>query len=267
MTEKKHDSDMNMLDLEVQSRWLPADENLLKEWADHAMCYKWLHDRAFAKFNLSYTLINIPIIFISAITGTANFAQDKFTNASDRELFSMVVGAFSLANVMLGTYSSFFKVSEQKESHRNCAKMWEKLYRNIQFEMVKAPSHRIAKRTVMEMFKKEYDRMVESAPILPSEVITLFEKTFSKRTDIRKPNISNDITSITINNEDPNLGVDHTINTRYQSINGRAATEFERDVIIEMSKTDKPPVATTKQHLMVVTDATTTTTPVSPKTI
>ena len=53
--------------------WKEEEEILLKQWADKAQCYQWMHTRSreiYEKKNARYT---IPVIIISTITGTANF--------------------------------------------------------------------------------------------------------------------------------------------------------------------------------------------------
>ena len=57
--------------------WTVDHEDILIEWADKAMCFRWLHSRAhalYSKLNYNYT---IPVIVISTLTGTANFAQER----------------------------------------------------------------------------------------------------------------------------------------------------------------------------------------------
>ena len=57
--------------------WTTEHELILIEWADKAMCYRWLH----AKSNSMYSTLNawytVPVIVISTLTGTANFAQTR----------------------------------------------------------------------------------------------------------------------------------------------------------------------------------------------
>ena len=73
--------------------WTIDHEDILIEWADKAMCFRWLHSRAhalYSKLNYNYT---IPVIVISTLTGTANFAQDRVPVAY-QGYFVMVVGGF-----------------------------------------------------------------------------------------------------------------------------------------------------------------------------
>ena len=59
-------------------KWTEQHETILIDWADKAMCYSWLHSRAYMFYNVFNMLFTIPVIVISTITGTANFAQEEF---------------------------------------------------------------------------------------------------------------------------------------------------------------------------------------------
>ena len=43
-------------------KWEKEEENLLKEWAEKAMCYKWLHTRANKKYSAINMRVTIPVI-------------------------------------------------------------------------------------------------------------------------------------------------------------------------------------------------------------
>lgn len=228
----------------ILSKWSEADEELLKEWADHAVCYRWLHENAHKKYNTIYTKLNIPIIIISTITGTANFAQSKISDPVTRDFVAMGIGFFSISAGILATVLSFFKISEKKEKHNNCAKLWDKLHRNIQVEMVKPPSERMAKKTMMDITKKEYDRLVDDSPIIPDDIIAMFNNTFKNDevlAHINKPNILNVFQPIKINHLEEVVTVEKNsefeniriLETRFREINGRSPTEVELQNIVE----------------------------------
>lgn len=58
--------------------WKREEENLLKQWADKAQCYQWMHSRSHDIYSRKNALFTIPVIIISTITRTANFAQERF---------------------------------------------------------------------------------------------------------------------------------------------------------------------------------------------
>ena len=63
---------------ELHSKWTKEQEFLLAEWAEKASCYRWLHGRAETKYRRSNYAFTIPVIIMSTLTGTANFAMDSF---------------------------------------------------------------------------------------------------------------------------------------------------------------------------------------------
>lgn len=233
----------------VISKWSEADEELLKEWADHAICFHWLHEQAYIKYNNIYTYINIPIIIISTITGTANFAQGKIADESMRDIVSMIIGFFSITAGILATSMSFFKIGERKESHNNCAKLWDKLYRNIQMEMAKPPKERINKKTMMELTKKEYDRLIDDSPLIPEEITTEFKNRFKNNTaaiTINKPNVLDVFHTIRINRyeepeekEETEQDMIQMVEMKFKELNGRLPTELELQNIIEMQRSGR----------------------------
>ena len=70
------------------------------------MCFRWLHSRAhalYSKLNYNYT---IPVIVISTLTGTANFAQDRVP-IEYQGYFVMIVGGFNILAGIITTIQQF----------------------------------------------------------------------------------------------------------------------------------------------------------------
>ena len=57
--------------------WAPEIESLLAEFGEVALCYSWLHSYSTRKYKSKYHHMSIPIIILSTLTGTANFAVDS----------------------------------------------------------------------------------------------------------------------------------------------------------------------------------------------
>lgn len=54
------------------SKWSNEIEDLLSEWCEIAHCYSWLHSYSERKYKKKYHNLQIPIIVLSTLTGTAN---------------------------------------------------------------------------------------------------------------------------------------------------------------------------------------------------
>ena len=157
--------------------WLPQHERILSDWGDKAMCYKWLHSKTNAKYYRQNAMYTIPVIIISTITGTANFAQDRF-DESIKPYAAMVIGGFNILAGIVTTVQQFLKVSELNEAHRVSSIAWDKFYRNIRTELSQQPCERIPAGQMLKTQKEEFDRLIETSPRIPDSIIHVFKKTF-----------------------------------------------------------------------------------------
>lgn len=177
--------------------WTIDHEDILIEWADKAMCFRWLHSRAhalYSKLNYNYT---IPVIVISTLTGTANFAQDRVPVAY-QGLFVMIVGGFNILAGIITTIQQFLKITQLNEAHRVSGIAWDKFYRNIKIELARHPDERMHVNQMLKMCKEEFDRMMETSPNIPDEIIDEFKKKFKDSLEfdeIIKPEICDKLTS------------------------------------------------------------------------
>lgn len=171
--------------------WTPEHELIFIEWADKAMCYRWLHSKSNAMYSYLNALYTIPVIIISTLTGTANFAQQRVPEQY-QALFMMSVGGFNLLAGIVTTIQQFLKITQLNEAHRVSSIAWDKFYRNIKIELAKHPSERIEVKQMVKMCKEEFDRLMETSPNIPQNIITNFKGNFNKHEgyeDIIKPEI------------------------------------------------------------------------------
>jgi len=171
--------------------WTPEHELIFIEWADKAMCYRWLHSKSNAMYSYLNALYTIPVIIISTLTGTANFAQQRVPEQY-QALFMMSVGGFNLLAGIVTTIQQFLKITQLNEAHRVSSIAWDKFYRNIKIELAKHPSERMEVKQMVKMCKEEFDRLMETSPNIPENIITNFKTNFNKHQgyeDIIKPEI------------------------------------------------------------------------------
>jgi len=168
--------------------WKAEEERIIKDWADKAQCYEWMHLRAHIKYKSRNAWFTIPVIIISTITGTANFAQDRFSE-DYKPWVVMGVGAFNIFAGIITTIYQFLKISELNEGHRVAALYWGKFYRNLRTELAKHPLDRSNHDHVLTGAKEEYDRLLEMSPMVPQSVIAEFNKKYGLMTGFTRPEI------------------------------------------------------------------------------
>lgn len=157
--------------------WTPEHEQILIEWADKAMCYRWLHSKANTMYSTLNAWYTIPVIVISTLTGTANFAQQRVP-LEYQNFFVMIVGGFNITAGIITTIQQFLKITQLNESHRVSSIAWDKFYRNIKIELAKHPSERIDPKQMLKMSKEEFDRLIETSPNIPEKIVKQFKDNF-----------------------------------------------------------------------------------------
>jgi hypothetical protein len=205
--------------------WTPDHETILVEWADKAMCYRWLHTRANAMYSALNAWYTVPVIIISTLTGTANFAQDRVPT-NYQGLFVMIVGAFNILAGIISTIQQFLKITQLNESHRVSSIAWDKFYRNIKIELAKHPNERMHAVQMIKMSKEEYDRLMETSPNIPVEIVAMFKTSFQNSenyADIIKPEICDVLVS-----------TDKTKNTWHTPENMSLHIKEEIDAVVEL---------------------------------
>ena len=164
----------------TEVEWTPEHEQILVEWADKAMCYRWLHAKSNAMFSSLNTWYTIPVIVISTLTGTANFAQERVP-VEYQSYFVMIVGGFNILAGIITTIQQFLKITQLNEAHRVSSIAWDKFYRNIKIELAKHPSERIDVKQMIKMSKEEFDRLMETSPNIPEKIVNEFKNNFSRQ--------------------------------------------------------------------------------------
>ena len=158
--------------------WSSQHENILVEWADKAICYRWLHSAAQINYSFKNRWFTVPVIIMSTLTGTANFAQERVP-LEYRAIFSVSVGAVNILAGIITTVQQFLKISELNEAHRASSISWDKFYRNIKLELAKSRCERMPAYQMLKISKEEFDRLMETSPSIEKKILKKFNNTFS----------------------------------------------------------------------------------------
>ena len=170
--------------------WHPQQEKILKMWGESSSCYRYMHFKAYQKLKKHSFRFTLPIIIISTITGTANFAQGTFPSSWNNYVPAMI-GSANLFAAILTTVMQFMKVNELMEGHRVSAISYGKLSRSIRLELSLPINERTHDgQSMVDLCNTEYDRLIEQSPSIPSDVITEFDNKFPNN-NIFKPEINN----------------------------------------------------------------------------
>ena len=172
--------------------WGDSEEILLAEWADKAACYRWLHDRTEKKFRGYNMAFTIPVIILSTLTGTANFGMSSIFPPDLQPVAQLGVGGVSLIAGMVTTIANFLQYAQGMEAHRSAGISWGKLQRKVSVELALPRGQRENCMDFLLVCRSELDRLIESSPTIPKDVINSFERTF-KSVKISKPEVCDNL--------------------------------------------------------------------------
>ncbi len=188
------------LENEEEKVWHKQQEAILKKWSEIGSSYRFMHDRSYTKYNTQNFRFALPVIIISTITGTANFAQGTFPT-SWQPYVPLGIGFLNLSAGLLTTVAQFLRVSELLEGHRAAAIAYSKFSRNISVELSLPREERTTGGTeFVNTCRNELDRLIEQSPNIPLGIIKQFGKRF-ENTEFMKPEILN-ITSVQVYRDD-----------------------------------------------------------------
>lgn len=169
--------------------WHPQQEKILKTWGEAAACYRYMNYQAYLKYKQSSMHFTLPVIVLSTITGTANFAQEQF-GENLRPYVAPTIGGLNLIAGLIATIMQFLKINELMESHRVSSMQYGKLSRTIRLELSLPLEERAQHGSNMiDQCRAEYDRLIEQSPTIPKDVLEAFDKEFPDDNKFFKPEI------------------------------------------------------------------------------
>ena len=74
--------------------WKTEEELILREWADKAQCYHWMHMKTHQKYKRLNIYFMVPIAIVPTISGSTLFISSIF--GSYEQLVTILVGILSI---------------------------------------------------------------------------------------------------------------------------------------------------------------------------
>ena len=161
--------------------WTEEQERLLASWSERASGYRWLHSRSEKKYRKSNYAFTIPVIILSTLTGTANFAMDSFVPEEQKQIAMACVGGVNIFAGILSTLQNFLRYAELMEGHRVAEVSWSKFSREISVELALEPSMRKPAFDFLTVSRAEYDRLIEQSPTIDDNIIAQYNYKFMRK--------------------------------------------------------------------------------------
>jgi hypothetical protein len=202
--------------------WNHELEQLLAEEGEKALGSSWLHGQCEAYYAKRNQWITIPCVVLSTLSGAGSIGSQ--TMFSDGKTASLAIGALSIFIGILQTLGSFWSFAKQQEAHRNADIQWSKLHRFIAVEMTLPRNERIAARDMLKICREGIERLCETSPLIPDEILHKFQNKFSKTyANVAIPDVANGLKKIVINSppvgETPSFHLNKNIGHRVDGNN------------------------------------------------
>lgn len=161
---------------------------LLKEFSEVSAGYRWLHYYSHIRYKIKNYCYMIPVIIMSTITGTANFAQSQIPS-SFLNYYPLVVGFINILCAILTTIYQFTKISELMESHRLSYIHYGKLSRNIDVILNLPMEYRkVSGESFLKECKSELDKLIDSSQTIPRDLVNKYS-IIAESQGLRQPEI------------------------------------------------------------------------------
>jgi hypothetical protein len=160
--------DLTSLDTNRDIIWDESIEKIFSELGDEAQINAFLHKRAaeyYTRQNIKYQL---PIIILSALSGSGNFISANFPAYAN--LIVLGIGGVSIFTSIISSVAQFLKVSQLSESHRISYLSWEKFHSTIKFQLNRRKDSRDNIRDFLSLVIPEYQRLKEISADIPKHI-------------------------------------------------------------------------------------------------
>jgi hypothetical protein len=148
--------------------WDESIENILCELGDEAQINAFLHKHAQIYYTHQNIKYQLPIIILSALSGTGNFISSNFPDYA--ETIILAVGGMSIFTSIISSVAQFLKVSQLGENHRMSYLSWEKFHSTIKFQINKRRACRDNIKDFLALIFPEYQRLKEISADIPKHI-------------------------------------------------------------------------------------------------
>lgn len=175
--------------------WNPQLEKVLAQEAERCLCYSVLHRLCEQRYSKLNNYISLPCIVLSTLAGTASVGSTSLFGSSPAA--PMAIGAVSITVGILNTLGSYFGWARRAEGHKASYVHYGKLHRFLMIELSLPPQQRMTASDLLKTMREQIDRLYETSPAVPPEVIAVF-KAEHPEDHISRPEIANGLDPIEV---------------------------------------------------------------------
>jgi hypothetical protein len=178
--------------------WSSQLETLIASETERCRGLAWIHLKAEQIFSTRNNYIQIPVIVLSTLAGTASVGSSSLF-PEDAKMGSVIIGGVSILCGILNTIQSYFNFARKAESHKAAYLSYSKLFQDISIELSLPRTERKSPNLLLGELRAEIKRLSETTPTPPQQVLDLFNLHFKNEDkSIARPYEVNGLTRVAV---------------------------------------------------------------------
>lgn len=138
----------------------------LQEWHQGIRISHSAHYKAAEVYEQRNLLLGVPVVVLSAVTGTA-----VFTASGDTALLGrVVVGLFSVTAAVLASLQTFLRYSELAQKHKSAAIKYGALRRELEEALAAYSAEAPFPADFMSGIRRRWDSLDEESPVVAKKI-------------------------------------------------------------------------------------------------
>jgi hypothetical protein len=180
--------------------WSSQLEDLLALEGERCLGLAKLHKRCEDLASTRNNIIQIPVIILSTLCGTASVGTSSLFGES--QVAPTIIGLVSIGVGILNTIGSYFAFAKKSEAHRIAHLQYSKLFSQLNIELSLPRAERSSVDVILGNMRDTMERLAEVTPSVPEEIIAEFNKKYDSYKDIGIPIEANGLSKIIVFRED-----------------------------------------------------------------
>lgn len=176
--------------------WSTQIEDLIAVEGERCLGLSKLHKRCEDLASGKNNIIQIPVIILSTLCGTASVGSSTLFGGSS--FAPTIIGLVSIGVGILNTVGSYFGFAKKSEAHRIAHLQYSKLFSQLNVELSLPRAERAAADVVLGNLRDTMERLAEVTPSIPEEIISEFNKKYDSYKDIGLPIEVNGLSKIKV---------------------------------------------------------------------
>lgn len=191
--------------MELEDRnihWSNQLEDLIAHEGEKCRGLAWIHQRAEQTLSRKNNVIQIPVIVLSTLAGTASVGSSSLFG-NEAGISNIVIGFVSIAVGVLNTLGNYFAYARKAEAHHIAYLHYSKLFSWVNVELSLPRQERMQPAEMLKQLRDEMERLAETTPSPPEPILIQFNQKFKQYTDVARPSETNGLQKIIVYRENP----------------------------------------------------------------